>query len=179
MSYPFYTAADTTAQLIRIPGYDALDLPCPSDALACASMLIERLCELSFPPELCLRLAELSGMTGEADGFQLLAGALSGRFSLRLRVTDDIDRAISLLDEGTMAILRVPSPRDGVIRHILLCRQGDGYVYLLDPGYNRGKGIPRHHKRTMKQQGEFLLVPLDTFRQLYRSAGARCYLFSK
>ena len=178
MSYPFYTAAETATQLSRIPGYGAEPPVCPPDALACASMLVERLCGLSFPPELCVRLAELCGAAENVSAFPLLAGALSGRFSLKLRVTGNADRALKQLGENSMAILQFPRPQ-GCDRSILVSGLIGGYVHVLDPGYDRGKGIPRQQKRTLKQQDEFLLVPPETFVQLYRTAEARCYVFSK
>ena len=81
MTYPFYMTAETKAKLedlSRISGqrYDSMN----AAALCAASMLVERMCDLSFPPELAARLALQCGALQLEQDFDLFAGAVSGSF---------------------------------------------------------------------------------------------------
>ena len=177
MTYPFYMTAETKAKLedlSRISGqrYDSMNVA----ALCAASMLVERMCDLSFPPELAARLALQCGALQLEQDFDLFAGAVSGSFSLSHRSISDTDEAFATLRPGGMAILRTPGMGTG--RYAVLCPSDDSQVWLLDPSYQRGRGIPRTQKRALRQQNEYLTMPFDIFTQLYMNADTVFHLYT-
>ena len=166
MIYPFYTDQEAE-RAIRAAGLDMKAGPDPS-LLSCCSMLVERLSGLSFPPEVCARFAVRCGAHYDPPGTLLLMGALAGRFSLRLQYSEDARAAFDGLRPGMSDIVRYSDRLHTRASGFLLADGADsGEISVLDPAYMKGKGLPRTLKRSIRSVDDHILLPADTFFDLY------------
>ena len=146
--YKFYCQLD----------YEHIPYPSPSSpngtvadngcGVCAASMMIENMLHVPFPPEESGRLAK---QCGDREGFgtnmYIYSGPLAGRFNLDARNTEDIDEALRFLREGRgMVIANVKGDREGYTgvfadsgHYILLPEVCGGLVAVLDPMYRPGR----------------------------------------
>ena len=177
MAYRLYIAEDyeqTIQQILDIDGQNGNAL-CAS--ICCISMLVERTLDLSFPPDLCAHFASRCGVSKDlTDSFQVLAGAVSGRFSLKLTICGE-DDAISKVKDGGKAIVQFSSSADGQMKYYLFDHYNKNTFYMVNPSLQQGKGLPRSKKRLIQQSDEYTLIPLESYRVFYPE-DARYYVYS-
>ena len=80
MGYQVYISEESEQSIQRIAQINGYGYHLNSVYICCASMMVERMLDLSFPPEMCAQFALRCGVTEEAD-FLLLAGAIAARWA--------------------------------------------------------------------------------------------------
>ena len=178
MNYPFYAAQDADTALnsmaFRNPEAEFLNRSC----ISCCSMLVERMLGLSFPPELCANFAVRSGVGSDPFQFSLLAGAIAGRFSLQLRYSNDPEQAIRMIADGAKSIVQYEYRQKSIQNgFVMVDSLKDKEITVLNPSYQKGKGLPRERKRMISLHDDYLLMPLEIFHEFY-GENARFYLYS-
>ena len=152
MIHPFYTLHDADASIQAIQQNQTQEIHLDRSGICCISMLVEQMLELSFPLEVCARFALRCGAATEPDGIKLLAGAVAGRFSLRLCLIRNVDEAFRLIESGGRAVISEPG------HYILLEQLNDQRYLLTDPAHPKGKGMPRILKRQILSEGDRLII---------------------
>lgn len=146
--YKFYCQLD----------YEHIPYPSPSSpngtvadngcGVCAASMMIENMLRIPFPPEESAKFAKQSGAReGFGTNMYIYSVPLAERFGLEVRSTEDIDEALSFLrEERGMVIANVKGDREGYIgvfadsgHYILLPEVSGELVAVLDPMYRPGR----------------------------------------
>ena len=113
-----------------------------------ASMLVENMLRIPFPPEESAALAKACGAReGFGTDMYLYAGALAERFCLSVRDTEDWSEAMRFLwEKRGMVIANVRGNRESYIgvfsesgHYILLAEASGARVAVLDPMYTPGR----------------------------------------
>lgn len=117
--------------------------------VCCASMLVESMLGQPFPPEEGARFATFCGAReGFGTNFYIYAGALSGRFGLRMIPTEDIRLAVRLMRENTSikAVANIRGDREGYTgvfsdsgHYVLLDGVAGDCLRVYDPMYRPGR----------------------------------------
>lgn len=117
--------------------------------VCCASMLIEGMFDVSFPPEEAVQLAQRCGARDRfGTNFYIFGGALAGRFDLKMTCTENLDEVLALMraDPAAKAVANTRGDREGYIglfsnsgHYILLDRLQEGQFRVLDPMYRPGR----------------------------------------
>ena len=154
--------------------------------VCCASMIIEEIKGLDFPPEIC---AVFSKQSGAREGFgtdmRILAPAISKEFNIPVVSTLDTKEVISFLKkkQGFVIANTIGDREDwiGVFsdgRHyIVLTSLEDNTVGVLDPMYREGRYDVEGRKGKVRMDGftayaDFSVVENDCMGKTY-------YMFSK
>ena len=115
-----------------------------------ASMLIENMLGVPFPPEEAARFfLECGARADVGTNFYIGAKAVAERFGLAVRDTEDAAEALAFLQAGRGMVIANTygdRPEDGYIgvfsdsgHYILLTGAKDGEAYVLDPMYRPGR----------------------------------------
>lgn len=117
--------------------------------VCCASMLIESMLGIPFPPEESAVFAKACGAReGFGTNYYICAGALAGRFGLRMRPTEDIEEVVRLLNEheNAKAVANVRGDREGYTgvfsdggHYVLIDGARGGELRVYDPMYRPGR----------------------------------------
>ena len=170
MMHPFYCQMDYQ----DLPLTASLPAEKREEILSCfcsASMMVEGMLGLSFPPEECFRFASQCGLedcTGPM--FPVFCGTLAGRFCMRLirdlRLTDALER----LKGPDAPWILLPVRRDGVLTgsqhdregHVVLVNgvQEDGFL-MMDPMFRPGRSNRHVRRNRLRQSGDRTVVSQD------------------
>ena len=145
-------------------------------AVCCASMLVERMLDLSFPPELCAHFAVQCGALSDETGFVLLAGAIAGRFSLKNMICGE-ELALDEIRNGAKGIVRYPHAQDAQMRYYLIDHISGNTVFIINPSIQQGKGMARSKKRLIQTKDEYWAIPYESYRIFYPE-DAQYFVFS-
>ena len=113
-----------------------------------ASMLVENMLGLPFPPEESARLAKACGAReGYGTDLYIYAKALSEHFHMPVRDTEDVEEAMAFLRaKKGMVIANVRGDREGYTgvfsdggHYILVTRARGDEIAVLDPCYRPGR----------------------------------------
>ncbi len=112
-----------------------------------ASMLIESLLNIPFPPEECAVFSKRCGAReGYGTNFYILAGALAARFDLTMRPTEDIGAVTEALRNGARVIANTQGDREGYTgvfsdsgHYLLLDKIRGSEICVYDPMYRPGR----------------------------------------
>lgn len=152
--------------------YRHIDYPSPSSpngniadngcGVCCGSMVIEALCGISFPPEVCARFAKKSGAReGFGTDMSIFAPAISKRFQLNVIKTTDTDEVLSFLREKKgLVIANTAGNREDWIgvfsdsRHYVVAVEAqENTVEVWDPLYQPGRYDIEGRKGKVKMEG--------------------------
>ena len=175
MGYQVYISEESEQSIQRITQINGYGYHLNSVYICCASMMVERMLDLSFPPEMCAQFALRCGVTEETD-FLLLAGAIAGRFSLHHAICNE-EEAFARVNDGAKAVLEFTLSAEGRRRYYLLDHIRKNQLYIINPSYQQGKGIPRSKKRLIETKDEYSIVPKDVYGTFYPENG-KYYVFS-
>lgn len=143
-----------------------------------ASMVVENMLGVSFPPEEAAKLSKMCGAR-EVWGtdFYTYAPVLAARWGLTVRDTEDADETLRFLQEGrgmVIANIRGDRPEDGYIGvfstggHYVVIASAEGdTVKVWDPMYQEGSGrfdIPGR-KGKVRMDGLDAYASFDVFRE--------------
>ena len=166
MGYRLYISEESEQAIDRVTGISGRKQTLSTAAVCCASMLVERMLDLSFPPELCACFAVRSGALSDETGFYLLAGAITGRFSLKHTICDE-KNALEQICSGAKGIVRDRNEPDGQMRYYLIDQLSSKTVFVINPSLQQGKGMSRSNKRLIQMKDEYMLIPLESFRVFF------------
>ena len=175
MGYQVYISEESEQSIQRIARINGYERPLNSVYICCVSMLVERMLDLSFPPEMCAQFALRCGVTDHSD-FLLLAGAVAGRFSLHHSVCEE-EEAFQRVSNGGKSIIEFSSTAETRPRYYLLDHIKKNQLYIINPCLLQGKGIPRNKKRLIQTKDEYSIVPKDVYKTFYPNS-AKYYVFS-
>ena len=177
MAHRLYIAEDSVQAIQRIFNNDEETTLSLCTSICCISMLVERTLNLSFPPDLCAHFAARCGVTSNTeDSFLILAGAISGRFSLGLSVCQE-ENAILKVKDGAKAIVQFQSSPNTEMKFYLLDHYARNILYMINPSLKQGKGFSRNKRRLIQQKDAFTLIPLESYHEFYPE-DAQYYVFS-
>ncbi len=167
MALRLYIAEESEKMIKHIMRAEEQDISEFCASICCVSMLVERSLDLSFPPDLCTHFAARCGVTVDhSDNFLILAGAVSGRFSLQLSICKEND-AIAKVRNGAKAIVRFESPESGITKTYLFDHYYRNTFYMINPSIQQGKGLPRSKKRLIQIKDEYALIPQESYHIFY------------
>ena len=177
MAYRLYIAEDYEKTIQRIMQIDYPDHNAFYTSICCVSMLVERMLDLSFPPDLCAHFARQCDVVDDSiESFLLLAGAVSGRFSLKLNVCSE-DEAFARIKGKAKAIVQLKHPSDGQWRYYLLDHYCKNLFYFVNPSLQQSKGLPRSKKKLIQLKDEYTLIPSESYHIFYPE-DANYYVYS-
>lgn len=145
----FYCQLDFEHVPYLMPGRTDGNVANNGCGICCASMMIEGMLGVAFPPDVCAPFSKRCGAREQpGTNFYILGGALAGRFDLFMRPETEIDKVVEFLRENPdgMAIANVRGDREGYVGvfsdggHYVLLEgvQGDE-LCVLDPMYRPGR----------------------------------------
>ena len=185
MLHAFYSQADLDNVPYPSPLTGQGTLSDAGSPICCASMMIENMLDLCFPPEECARFARRVGArNAEGTNLPILCGALAGRFSLGLRTTDDLGEVLAALteDASRRAILTIQPPPmpshpglGGPYQLLLDGLEGD-QLRILDPRFRPGRGVGRARHRRVRMQGNYTIATPEIIREFHTAEPY--YIFS-
>ncbi len=176
MGYRLYISEESEQAIDRILNVSNEQRSVSSAAICCASMIVERMLDLSFPPELCAHFAARCGALSDDTGFVLLAGAIAGRFSLKQTICSE-DAALEKIRNGAKGIVRYHFIQDDTMRYYLIDQISNGFVYIVNPSIQQGKGMPRSKKRLIQSTDEYMIIPFESYRVFFPE-NAQYFIFS-
>ena len=177
MSHQLYSLDETEMVLQRIVAQKPDKEPISAAGIMCASIMVERMLDLSFPPDACAQFAVRCGLGTDPTHYLSLAAALSGRFSLKLELEDE-DKAFSHIRSGSKAVVHfLPSAENTIEKFYLLDQIRDETLYIINPSLAQSKGMPRSRKRLIQIKDELMMVPIEHYHTLFEDK-ARYYVFT-
>ena len=176
--------------------YEHIPYPSPSSpdgtvadngcGVCAASMMIENMLHVPFPPEESARLAKQCGAReGFGTNMYIYSGPLAERFDLDVRSTEDISEALEFLREGRgMVIANVKGDREGYTGvfadsgHYILLPQASGeLVAVLDPMYRPGRYDSPGRAGKVRMEGRLAWTTPEVIRE--DCLGRPYFLFSR
>ena len=176
MGYRLYISEESEQAIQRVTGINKDKQTLSTAAVCCVSMMVERMLDLSFPPELCAYFAERIGALTDDTGFYLLSGAIAGRFSLKHRICDE-ENAMAWIRDGAKAIVRYRYQPDGQMRYYLVDQYCNGTIYVINPSIQQGKGMSRSNKRLIQINDEYMMIPSESYRVFFPE-NAQYFIYS-
>lgn len=144
MNDHFYCQLDYEAIPYALPGGHG-NLADSGCGICATSMLVERMLDVSCPPEEAVKLALFCGARDKSGtNYYILGGAVSAKFSLRMACTEDLNEALALMKAhaGAKTVANIRGNREGYVglfsdcgHYVLLDRLRDDQVCVLDSMY--------------------------------------------
>lgn len=154
--------------------------------VCCGSMVIESLCDLDFPVEVCALFAKESGAReGFGTDMSIFAPAIAKRFNLHVMKTVDTDEVLKFLQEKKgLVIANTAGNREGWIgvfsdsRHYVVAAGAqENTIEVWDPMYRPGRYDCEGRKGKVRMEG---IKAFADFSVLVNDCNGRpYYLFSK
>lgn len=143
-----------------------------------ASMVVENLLGVAFPPEESAKLAKACGAReGYGTDLYIYAPVVAEKFGMSVRDTEDADEALRFLQEKrgmVIANVRGNRPEDGYIgvfsdsgHYVVIAGAEDTTVKVWDPMYREGSGrfdVPGR-KGKVRLEGTDAYADMEVFRQ--------------
>ncbi len=139
-----------------------------------ASMMIENMLQISFPPEQSARLAKQCGAReGFGTNLYLYANALAAQFGLCVHHTEKVEEAMQFLRESCgMVIANVQGNREGYTgvfaesgHYIVLTQISGDWVAVLDPSYRPGRYDLPGRAGKVEMNGVLAWTTVDVIRE--------------
>jgi hypothetical protein len=114
-----------------------------------ASMLVENMLDVPYPPEVAAKEAKACGAReGYGTNLYIYAPVVAEHFGMKLTVTEDGQEALRFLQEGRgMVIANTYGDRDDYIgvfsnsgHYVVVCEASGDEIGVLDPMYKEGSG---------------------------------------
>ena len=166
MAYRLYISEEADQSIQRFMPANRKNRPLNAASSCSVSMLVERMLGLSFPPDICAQFAISSGATTDSSDISFLAGAISGRFSLRLLLCQE-EEAFELIQHGGKAIIQYHIPSEIPRRYYLFDEIRASSAYIVNPSIQQGKGMPRNKKRLIQIRDDYMIIPLEHYREFF------------
>ena len=166
MSQRIYYADDYEQEIRRIAHLYDYQHPLNCALMCSASMAVERMLNLSFPPDLCTRLAIRCGVMDSREGVMILAGAIAERFSLKMNVCH-LEEAVSRVESGARAIIYYAAQTPENIRYYMMDHVEQGLIFAISPCISQMKGVQRGRRRLIKMKDHYILIPIKAYQELY------------
>ena len=171
-----YISEESEQAIHRITGINGYSQSLNCVYICCMSMLIERMLDLSFPPDMCAQFALRCGVT-EENGLPMLSAAVAGRFSLRHTECEQ-ENALAQIAAGAKGIVRMTFPAEEKQRYYLIDQVKKTGIYMINPSLQQAKGIPRSKKRLIQIKDGYMIVPKDVYVTLCPE-NAQYFVFSQ
>ncbi len=143
--------------------------------VCCSSMLIESMLGISFPPRESAKFCKACGAReGFGTNYYICAGALAGRFSLRMRPTESIDEVVRFLNENknAKAVANVRGDREGYTgvfsdggHYVLIDGASGDELRVYDPMYRAGRYDTPGRKGKVRMEGFAAYADKEVLRQ--------------
>ena len=162
MAYRLYISEEAEQSIQRFMQSENHGRPLNTASVCCISMLVERMLGLSFPPDICIQFAFRCGANTDSSDISLLAGAIAGRFSLKLALCQEKE-AFDLIRQGGKAIVQYHIPTEIPRRYYLFDEIKNSDAYIVNPSVQQGKGMTRNKKRLIQIKDDYIIIPLEHY----------------